>query len=92
MKPVKRNVFHWVALILATLTTCVFLVGNYRGIFAWEGIGVYTLPFYGVGFILAVTLWLIGQLKSHSRDSFIFWIVMLLPIVFMIALPFRFYV
>lgn len=88
----ENNLFHWIATTVAVLTAVGFIAFNYRGIFAWQGIGVYTIPFYVVGAVIACILWIVGRLKSRSRLAPFFWGALSLPLVFVLLLPKMFFV
>jgi hypothetical protein len=87
MQAERSNFFHWSATIVAIFTNVVFVATNYRGIFSWRGLGVYTIPFYVVGEYVAAILWILGRLKGSSKLRFLFWLALLLPLSLILLLP-----
>jgi lipid-A-disaccharide synthase-like uncharacterized protein len=84
--------FHYIVLVLAAMNALQFLIFNSRGILSWSGVGVYVTVLYAVVFVLSAIVWLVAQVRSKSRLSAAFWVVMFFPMVFIALLPETFFV
>jgi hypothetical protein len=86
----SSNSLRYIALVLAVMNALQFFIFNSRGILSWSGVGVYVTVLYAVVFVLSAIVWLVARVRSKSRLSAAFWVVMFFPMVFIALLPEKF--